>query len=79
MKNTVIFIVFVLIVVGFLYSISGKRYPQIPADANHQNVTDIQACLACHGPGTQHPQKPTHPPKTECFECHKKKRSAKAQ
>jgi hypothetical protein len=74
MKSTVIFIVFVLTVLGFLYAISGKKYPQMPADANHIGVTDTTLCMSCHGPGKQYAQKATHPPKFECFKCHKQKR-----
>jgi hypothetical protein len=74
MKNTLIFIVFALVVVGFLFSISGKKYPQMPADANHLGMTETKICIECHGPGKQYPQKPNHPPKFECFKCHKQKR-----
>lgn len=77
MKNTLIFIAFVLAVVGFLFSISGKKYPQMPADANHIGMTDTQLCMECHGPGKQLPQKATHPPKFECLKCHKQKRPKK--
>jgi len=78
MKNTLIFVAFVLVVVGFLFSISGKKYPQMPADANHIGVTDTALCMECHGPGKQFPQKATHPPKSECLKCHKQKRPKKA-
>ncbi len=73
MKNTLIFIVFVLVVLGLLYAISGKRVPPplIPADAVHSGPADPPACLECHGPGKEAPRKAKHPPKQECFKCHK--------
>lgn len=74
MKNTVIFIVFVLAVLGFLFSISGKKYPQLPADADHSGLTETTTCLNCHGPDKVYPRKPEHPPKEECLNCHKHKR-----
>jgi hypothetical protein len=61
MKNTIMFFLFVLVVVGFLYAISGKKYPQMPVDANHLGVTEIAVCLECHGPGKIYPQKPILP------------------
>ena len=77
MKNTIMFVVFVLVVVGFLYAISEKKYPQMPADANHLGMTEIAVCLECHGPGKIYPQKPAHPPKSECLACHKQNRPNK--
>jgi len=78
MKNTLIFVAFALLVVGFLYAISGKKYPQMPADANHPGVTEPAACMECHGQGKLYPQKPSHPPKNECLKCHKLKRLKKS-
>lgn len=74
MKSTLGFIVFVLVVVGLLFSISGKRYPQIPDDADHRAATNTTACMECHGPSQKHQMKTTHPPKYECFKCHKPKK-----
>jgi len=74
MKNTIIFILFVLAVTGFLFSISGKKYPQMPADTDHSGVTDTAICLGCHDAGKVYPRKETHPPKFECLKCHKQKR-----
>jgi len=74
MKSTVSFVIFVLAVLGFLFLISGKRYPQIPADARHRAVTENTACMGCHGPDKEDKLKETHPPKYECFKCHKVKR-----
>jgi hypothetical protein len=74
MKSTLIFIVFVLVVLGFLFAISGKKYSQMPADADHLGVTDTALCMDCHGTGKPYAQKSAHPPKFECLKCHKQKR-----
>jgi len=73
MKNTLIFIVFVLAVLGLLYAISGKRVPPplIPADSCRIVPGDTAVCMDCHGPGKKAPRKAKHPPKHECFKCHK--------
>lgn len=76
MKNTLIFLVFVLVVLGFLYAISGKRVPPafIPEDSIHEAVSDTSVCMGCHGPGKEAALKAKHPPKYECFKCHKRAR-----
>ncbi|NJD55671.1 MAG: hypothetical protein FIA94_04605 [Nitrospirae bacterium] len=74
MKNSLLFALFILIVVGFLFSISGKKYPQMPADTSHLGVTDTAVCMGCHEAGKLYPRKATHPPKFECLKCHKQKR-----
>lgn len=78
MKNTVMFIVFMLVVVGSLYAISGRKYSRMPADASHLGLADTTLCMECHGPGKQYPQKISHPPKPECLKCHKHKRTKKS-
>lgn len=79
MKNTLIFIVFVLVVLGFLYAVSGKRVPPplIPEDTVHGGKSEPSACLECHGPGMVSPMKAKHPPKQECFKCHRTKKEGK--
>lgn len=74
MKNTLGFIIFVLAVLGFLFTISGKRYARVPDNTSHKTITDATACMGCHGAGREAPLKETHPPKYECFKCHKVKR-----
>jgi hypothetical protein len=74
MKSMIGFIIFVLAVLGLLYSISGKKYSRVPDDAAHKGITDYAVCMGCHGPGKQSPLKADHPPKYECFQCHKTKR-----
>ncbi len=79
MRNNIIFAVFILAVIGFLFSISGKKYPQIPANESHLGITEVAACMQCHGPAGVMPRKPAHPPKDDCFKCHKKKRMKPAK
>ncbi len=73
MKGTIGFIVFVIVVVMVLYFVSEKSYPQIPGDAIHRsmNVNNSAACMECNGPGKKAALKEKHPPKFECFKCHK--------
>lgn len=79
MKNTIIFIIFVLAVLGLLYAVSGTRSPRIPDNESHRGIDTVVACLECHGQGKQFARKPTHPPKDECFICHKVKRTTKTK
>ncbi|MDA8155731.1 MAG: hypothetical protein M0Z52_04645 [Actinomycetota bacterium] len=80
MKSWAVYIIVSLVVVGVLYALSGKKFPQIPLDAAHQGltaatVTDTNAaCMGCHGPGKPNALKPNHPPKFSCFKCHKPKK-----
>ncbi len=78
MKNTLIFVAFVLVVLGMLFAISGKRVPPplIPDDVIHETVNDVSACMNCHGPGKSAAMKKAHPPKFECLKCHKARKSA---
>jgi len=74
MKNTLMFLAFVLIVLGLLLVVSGKRVPPplIPADSTHIGAGDnVTACTGCHGPGKEAQLKAKHPPKYDCFKCHK--------
>jgi hypothetical protein len=73
MKNTLLFFIFVVVVVGILYFISDKKYPQMPADPVHNGATEALMCNECHGPQGKFPKKPGHPPKDECFKCHETK------
>lgn len=77
MKNTLIFIAFVLLVLGFLYSISGSKAPRIPENALHKIIDNPEICMECHSPGGQAPRKKDHLPKDQCLECHKVKRNRK--
>jgi hypothetical protein len=79
MKNTLIFVAFVLVVLGFLFVISGKRVAPrpIPADSRHAGINDAAVCMDCHGPGKEAPLKAKHPPKQECLKCHKTAKEGK--
>lgn len=79
MKNTLIFIVFVLLVLGLLHVISGKRIPPplIPENEIHESLNDSLICMNCHGPDKDAALKKNHPPKRECFKCHKVKKQGK--
>lgn len=74
MKNNIIFAVFVLVVVGLLFALSGQRAPRLPQDASHAVTSEVRPCLDCHGPAGQFARKATHPPKDQCMECHRVKR-----
>lgn len=71
MKKGVIFIIFILAVLGILFSISDKKFPRIPDDDSHRAVTIPAECMKCHGTDAEHYKKSSHPPKFECFKCHK--------
>ncbi len=73
MKGTIGFVLFVLVIVLVLYFISEKNYPQLPGDDIHKavNIGNSAACMECHGPGKKAALKENHPPKFECFKCHK--------
>ncbi len=81
MKNTLIFVAFVLIVIGLLFVVSGKRVPPplIPDDSLHEALNDVSACMNCHGPGKSAAMRKAHPPKYECFKCHKIKQGSRGQ
>jgi cytochrome c553 len=80
MKNTLIFLFFVLAVLALLSMISGRRVPPplIPQDSQHIVLNDPTVCLECHGPDKVAPLKKTHPPKRECLKCHKVKGEGKS-
>lgn len=71
MKKGIIFVIFILTVLGILFLISGKKYPRIPSDTSHISVTIPAECMKCHGTDAEHYIKTSHPPKFECFKCHK--------
>ena len=71
MKKGMIFIIFILTVLGILFLISGKKFPKIPDDTSHRLIATPEGCMKCHGTGAEHFIKSSHPPKFECFKCHK--------
>lgn len=76
MKNTLAFIVFVLIVLAILFALSGKKYPSLPENEKHLRLISTEVCMKCHGSDGEYPLKKNHPPKFECFKCHKVKKTA---
>jgi hypothetical protein len=72
MKKNIVFIVIVLSIAALLYLLSRKEFVRIPADEQHIGVNLKEGCLECHGPGKISPLKKEHPPKDQCFECHKR-------
>jgi hypothetical protein len=78
LRNTAIFLAFVVIVVGFLYSISGERTNRIPDTEDHRELTEPATCLErCHGPEGPYPRSAQHPPKDQCMLCHTVKKVRK--
>jgi len=73
MKSTLILILVAsaIIAVLFFISLTGKKAPNIPSDNIHLALRMQEDCIICHAPGKQAPLKDTHPPKEQCFICHK--------
>jgi hypothetical protein len=71
MRKNIVFLLLALFIVTLLYMFSRKEFPPIPSDSRHMNITDKILCLDCHGPDKAFPLKKSHPPKDQCFECHK--------
>ena len=70
MKHIIAFAVFVVAVVGLLFTLSGDKAPRIPDNADHV-VFDVESvCHDCHGPEGVAPRSDTHPPKDQCLACH---------
>ncbi len=72
MRKWILFGVFVAAVLGFFFAITGKKAAYIPGDDSHRGLKVVAACLECHGPGREFALKKEHPPKEQCFECHKR-------
>ncbi len=66
-----IIVAVVVILLLFYLSSTGKKAPVIPSDAAHQGIRTQEGCTACHAPGKMSPLKENHPPKEQCFVCHK--------
>ena len=74
MKNTALFVLFVLAVIVVLFLLPRRPVPAIPQDKSHRQVLLEKDCLECHGKDAQNPLSKKHPPKFACFKCHKTKR-----
>lgn len=77
MKSTWTLVIAALVIIAGLYflSTSGKKAPFIPPDNVHSSVMTQEGCVVCHAPGKPSPLKADHPPKEQCFICHKVKKS----
>jgi len=71
MKTTLGFVIFAFVVLGLLLFLSSSKYPPLPKDKDHADLTRDSACSDCHGSGKRYQLKPEHPPKFECLKCHK--------
>lgn len=71
MKKNILFIAVVLFVVVLLYTLSTKNVVPIPSDEKHIDIKSEKACSECHPPDRVNAQGKKHPPKFECFKCHK--------
>jgi len=77
MKNTLLFAAFAALVLVILLALPRDKTPALPGDDAHGLISDKAACLSCHGPGQYAERKHTHPPKDQCFICHKNRRADK--
>ncbi len=50
MKHVLIFLVFILLVVGLLFTVSDTKAPRIPDDETHTIFYVEEVCWECHGP-----------------------------
>jgi hypothetical protein len=58
------------LVIGGLWA-GSSRPPRLPADADHAPAQAESHCLCCHGYGQRQPRPADHPPRDDCFSCHK--------
>jgi cytochrome c553 len=71
MKKNIMFLLTILGILLILFAVSRKEFPAVPDDPDHASSSDIRSCNECHGPEGKHAMKESHPPKYECFKCHK--------
>jgi hypothetical protein len=71
MKKHIFYLTLILLVPLTLYILSLKTVVPIPPDDNHAGITEVKGCFECHGDDKVSPRKKTHPPKDQCFNCHK--------
>ena len=71
----ILFVVGILAVVAILYilSVTGAKPPAIPPDVEHAAARTVGECKVCHSADGPSPLKKEHPPKDQCFGCHKVK------
>ena len=71
MKKNMLFIVIVILVISVLYVFSTKKISPVPFDEKHAGITEEKKCFDCHASDKETPLSKKHPPKFECFKCHK--------
>lgn len=76
LHKNLLFVLGMLAVLGFFLAISGDRAHQIPDDEDHVWISDILICQECHIPEDKMLITENHPPKFECFKCHKRKKES---
>ncbi|HEX9021148.1 MAG TPA: hypothetical protein VF903_07795 [Nitrospirota bacterium] len=75
MKKNFVFPVVAAAVLTALFFLSTRtKVPFIPSDELHQGATTPAACGECHAPEKRAPLKANHPPKEQCFICHRVKK-----
>lgn len=62
-----------LVVLVFASRLRSTYAPNVPLDIFHKAVINNAGCTTCHTPGRQAPLKLSHPPVTECLNCHHKR------
>jgi len=71
MKKHIFYLTLICLVPAILYVLSLETVVPIPPDENHLSITEEIKCFDCHGEGKEFARKKTHPPKDQCFKCHK--------
>lgn len=71
MIKKIFYLILILLVPLTLYLLSLQTVLPIPSDDSHTGIKEEQRCFECHGDDREFPRKKTHPPKDECFKCHK--------
>jgi len=58
------------LLIGGLWAAS-DRPPRLPADADHGLALPEARCLGCHRHDARRPRPADHPPRDDCFSCHR--------
>jgi len=70
-KKDALFLGVVVLVITLLALGSSERTTKpTPDDDVHRAVTSHEACLQCHGPGSERPEPMGHTASVQCFQCH---------
>jgi len=59
------------LVLAGVFLASCERPPRLPGDAAHAVEQSETACLSCHGARAANPRPADHPPRDDCFSCHR--------